>query len=48
MGISPLAGKHLKNFQQIVTFDHRLQCNCVKNFDDLNILAEPLISLNHL
>ena len=39
MGISNLTGKRLKNVKQSAISDHLLQCNCMINFDNFDILA---------
>ena len=39
MVISNLTGKCLKNVMQSAIFDHLLQCNCTRNFDNFDILA---------
>ena len=38
MGISDLTGKHLKNIKQSAMSDHLLQCNCMINFDNFDVL----------
>ena len=39
MGISNLTGKCLNNVKQSAISDHLLQCNCMINFDNFDILA---------
>ena len=39
MGISNLTGKHLKRFKHAVVSDHLLECSCLINLDQFDILA---------
>ena len=39
MRISKLTEKRIKNLNESAVSDHRLRCNCVINFDDLDVLA---------
>ena len=39
MGISNLAGKHLKSVKQAAISDHLLECNFLIDFDHFDIVA---------
>ena len=39
MGISNLTEKQVKNVKELVVSDHCLQCDCVINFDNFDVLA---------
>ena len=42
MGISSLLEKRLNSIKQLAVSDHLLECNCLINFDDFDILTSNL------
>ena len=46
MGIYNLTEKRVKNMKEPAVSDHRLQCDCVLSFDNFDVLASTLITLD--